>query len=230
MTERSLAIGPVCEMSPIQLAARCQQIQSDASHEPFCLALFRRAIVERCTLCWYYIYNQYYSLVRYWVAQRAPSDPNTIDDLTQDAFTAFWRFYTPDKLSCARGLGDVLSYLKSCAATAVTQAYRKVKGMVLEAELDEQVMSGQVCTGSIEALALQKMETQQLWAIVEATCGDEREHLVARLILQANLKPGDLARQFPDLFPTVAEVYRVKRNLLDRLRRDSSLREMYENE
>jgi hypothetical protein len=75
------------EISPSQLAARCRNIQPDASHEPFCFELVRRAIVEGSSLCWHYLHNQYYSLVRYWVSRRAPSDPDTIDDLTQNVFT-----------------------------------------------------------------------------------------------------------------------------------------------
>ena len=214
------------EMSPSQLAARCQNTLPDASHEPFCFELFRRAIIEGCSLCWHYLHNQYYSLVRYWVFQRSSSDPDMIDDLTQDAFTAFWRFYTPDKLACAGGLGAVLAYLKSCAASAVAQAHRKAEKMVLEAEWDEQIMSARSSTHSAEVTALQQMTAQHLWTVIEACCNDEREHLVTRLIFMDGLKPRHIVEQFPDFFSDVFEVYRVKRNLLDRLRRNLILRDM----
>jgi RNA polymerase sigma factor (sigma-70 family) len=217
------------ETSPAQLAAHCRNIQPDASHEPFCFELFRRAIVEGCSLSWHYLHNQYYSLVRYWVSRRAPSDSDTIDDLTQDAFAAFWRFYTPDKLARADGLGDILSYLKSCAASAVSQARRKAEHRVLEAEWDEQTVDACVSTRSAEASALQQVAAQRLWTVVAACCNDERERLVARLIFRAGIKPRHVAEQFPDLFPDVSDVYRVKRNLLDRLRRNPNLRGMRKN-
>jgi RNA polymerase sigma factor (sigma-70 family) len=214
------------EISPSQLAARCRNIQPDGSHEPFCFELVRRAIVEGSSLCWYYLHNQYYSLVRYWVSRRAPPDPDTIDDLTQDALSAFWRSYTPDKLARARGLGDVLAYLKSCAASAAAQARRKAKRNVVEAEWDERVVDACVSTRSAEASALQQLADQRLWAVIEACCNDERERLVARLIFVEGIKPRHVAERFPDLFPDVSDVYRVKRNLLERLRRDPNLRRM----
>jgi hypothetical protein len=217
------------EIATQQLAARCRNTRPDGSHEPFCLEFFRRAIVDGCSLCWYYLYNHYYSLVRYWVSQRITSDPDAIDDLTQDAFTAFWRFYTPEKLVRAAGLGDVLSYLKSCAASAIAQARRQAGRMVAKVEWDERAVDTRVSEHSAEVSALERMTAQQLWATVKACCNDEHDYLVARLMFVAGLKPSHIAGQFPDLFPDVAEIYRIKRNLLDRLRRHPTLREMCEN-
>jgi RNA polymerase sigma factor (sigma-70 family) len=213
-------------ISPPQLAARCQNNQSDASHEPFCFELFRRAILESCSLCWHYLHNQYYTLVRYWVSRRAPPDPDTIDDLTQDAFTSFLRFYTPDKLARANGLGDVLAFLKSCAATAVAQVYRKIKRRPLETTWDEQILDIHVSTPSAEESAAQQMIARQIWAAIEAHCNDELEHLVARAAFLYDLKPVRIAEQFPDRFSDVAEVRRIKRNLIGRLRRDPILQAM----
>jgi DNA-directed RNA polymerase specialized sigma24 family protein len=217
------------EIPPPQLAARCQNAQPDASHEPFCFELFRRAIVESCSLCWHYLHNQYFTLVRYWISLRTPPDPDTIDDLTQETLTNFWRFYTPDKLSQANGLGNILSYLKSCAASVVAQARRRADRMVAEAEWDQYLIDTQISTRSAEASALQQMTADQLWIAVEACCNDERDHLLARLIFLASLKPRQIAERFPEIFPDVAEVYRVKRNLLDRLHRDPIIRNMREN-
>lgn len=216
-------------ISPSQLAARCQQMQPDASHEPFCFELFRRAILEGCSLCWHYLHNQYYPLVRYWISQRAPPDPDTVDDLTQETFATFLRFYTPDKLAHADRLGAVLAYLKSCAASTVAQARRRTDPGMLE-DWDEQTVDSQVSAHSAEFAALQKLKAQDVWAALRACCNDERDCLVARLIFVSGTKPRDVALQHSDLFPDVAEVYRVKRNLLDRLRRHPIFREMRENE
>jgi len=217
------------ETFPSQLAARCQNTQQDGSHEPFCFELFHRAIVEDCSLCWHYLHNQYYSLVRYWVSLRTPPDPDAIDDLTQEAFTAFWRFYTPDKLACADGLGEILSYLKSCAASVVAQAHRGVERGVPEVEWDELAVDACVSIHSAEVFAFQHVAAEHLWAAVEACCSDDRERLLARLVFLVGLKPRHIAEQFPDPFPDVSEVYRLKRNLVARLRRDPTIRGMREN-
>lgn len=216
-------------LTPPKLAARCRNTQPDASHERFCFELFRRAIVEGCSLSWHYLHNQYYSLVRYWVCRRAPLDPDTVDDLTQDAFTAFWRFYSPEKLAYAAGLGDVLSYLKSCAASAVAQAFRRQERAVVEEGWDAGVVDGCVSTPSAEASASRHLDAQSLWAIIEERCNDERDLLVARLTFVSGMKPSRIAELCPDLFVDVSQVHRVKRNLLDRLRRHPVLRSMHEN-
>ena len=207
------------ELAASQLAARCRNTQPDASHEPFCLELFRRAIVEGCSLSWHCLHNQYYPLVRHWVWQCNPPDPDAIDDLTQDAFATFWRFYTSDKLARACGLGDVLWYLKSCVVSVVAQAHRKAKKQVLEEEWDERVVDLHSSAHSAEATAVQEMASQKLWATVAACCNDERERVLARLRFREGLKPRHIAERFPDLFPDVSDVYRIERNVLDRLRR-----------
>lgn len=217
------------EMTPAQLAAYCQDVQPGGSHEPFCFELFRRAITEGCSLCWHYLYNQYYPLVRYWVSQCVSSEPDVIEDLTQDAFLTFWRFYTSGKLACARGLQDILSYLKSCAASATVQARRKASRKPLEVQLDEQAIDTSISLQSAEVGVLGQINFQNIWAAVEACCNDERDRLIVHFVLLAGLKPRCLAARFPDLFPDVSEVYRVKRNLIDRLRRDPTIRELYEN-
>jgi len=217
------------ELAAFQLAARCQNKRPDGSHEPFCLELFRRAILENCSLCWHYVYCQYYALVRYWVSRRSPPDPDEIDDLTQEAFTAFWRSYTSDKLARARGLGDVLSYLKSCAGSAVAQARRKAERAILEAEWDEWVVDSDASAYSAEAAAMQRMSAQELWEAVEACCNGERERVLVRLMFREGMKPRHIPEQFPDLFPDVSDVYRVGRNLLERLRRHLARGDMPEN-
>ena len=218
----------VDKISPSRLAARCQNKQLDQSHEPFCFELFRRAIADRCSLCWHYVHNQYYRLVRYWVSMRAPSRPDTVEDLTQEAFAAFWRFYTCDKLAQARELGDVLAYLKTCAASAVAQLHRKAERAALETAWDERVVDAHTAAHSAERMALRQVDAQRLWATVESCCNDERDRLLARLTLLSGLKPRHIADRYPEMFPDVSEVYRIKRNLFDRLRRDPFLQAMCE--
>ena len=47
----------MCEIATQQLAARCRNTRPDGSHEPFCLELFHRAVVDGCSLCRYYLHN-----------------------------------------------------------------------------------------------------------------------------------------------------------------------------
>jgi len=114
-------------LSPSELSLQCRRKRADNSHEAFCIELFRRAIDRDCASCWTDIYEIYYRLLRLWIIQSA-ADPTLaaypVDELAQNAFTHFWRYYTSDKLARAKGLGHILKYLKSCAVTAVAQARR----------------------------------------------------------------------------------------------------------
>ena len=59
---------------------------------------------------------------------------------------------------------------------------------------------------------------------MEAELLDQAERLVARLCLVLDLKPREVYERHPDRFADVADVYRVKRNLLERLRRSPAIR------
>jgi DNA-directed RNA polymerase specialized sigma24 family protein len=219
---------PPDDLSPDQLAARCQNRQPDGSHEPFCLELFRRAIVESCSLCWHFVHRLYYPLARYWVTRRANLPSDDVDDLTQDAFVAFCRFYTSDRLAQAKGLGQVLRYLESCADTAVKQFWRRKKRSPVEVTLEQEVVNRHHSDASAEAAALERVTTQEIWSAIEARCQSEQERIVAWRSLVVGAKPHEIAAWHPELFPGVKDVYRVKRSLFDRLSRDPLLQAMYE--
>jgi hypothetical protein len=67
-----------------------------------------------------------------------------------------------------------------------------------------------------------------LWSAVYGELQDDAERLVARLSLQLSMKPAEIQKLHPENFPTIGDVYRIKRNLLDRLRRSPRLREFLE--
>jgi hypothetical protein len=67
--------------------------------------------------------------------------------------------------------------------------------------------------------------SEGLWSAIEAEVKDEAERLVAYLGLALELKPQEIHTRHPEQFATVAQVYTVKRNLLDRLRRNTAIRQ-----
>lgn len=213
---------------PDQLAAHCQNNRSNHSHEPFCLELFRRAIVKGSSLCWDYLHRLYYPLVRYWVNRRATRlSPDEIDDLVQDAFITFYRFYTPDRLAQAQRLGEVLRYLESCVATTVAEFWRRRQRSATQVEWKQETIDRNWSTASAEAIALENVQAQEIWSAVEARCQNRQERVIVRLS-RVGAKPRQIAAQHPRLFPTVQDVYRVKRTLFKRLSRDPIVRMMYE--
>jgi hypothetical protein len=64
-----------------------------------------------------------------------------------------------------------------------------------------------------------ELAARELWAIVVDEVADETERLLVRLSFVEHLKPRQVQARYPDRFAGVGDVYRIKRNLLDRLRR-----------
>src|SRR4051794_33133744 len=116
------ALPEVSELPLGRLLEGCQQRQPDNSHEAFCFELFRPAIVEKSEPCWFALYQQYKKLLYSWTLQFAKTPTRigavTIEEMVADAFTAFWRAFTPAKLNKAGRLASILAYLKACTATA----------------------------------------------------------------------------------------------------------------
>jgi hypothetical protein len=63
----------------------------------------------------------------------------------------------------------------------------------------------------------------RFWAIVNDSLHDESERVLAHLVYECNLKSAEVQARRPDLFPTVGDVYRITRNVLDRLKRNRAL-------
>ncbi|MFN8490477.1 MAG: hypothetical protein U0350_23005 [Caldilineaceae bacterium] len=233
MTSTQTAI-PMQGLTPTQLAEQCGQSRPDNAHEPFCFELFRRAISEKSEECWGALYRQYQKLVYRWVVEYAKTNQavgdTPLEELVADAFTSFWRAFTPVKLQNANRLNSVLSYLKSCAVTAVLQARRRTTYTVAQVSWDTQeeaMHSPPGRTGNPEPTVLQKTEAAHLWAIVNRCCNDERERIIARLSFVADLKPQAILEKHPDLFTDVADIYTTRRNLKNRLWRDEQLRTLW---
>ena len=229
------SILALARLTPVQLQEGCQQSRPDNLHEPFCFELFRRAIVEKSEQCWSAIYQQYQKLVFGWTLQFAKTNDRigdvTIEEMVLDAFTAFWRAFKPDKLANAERLASILAYLKSCAATSVLQARRKAENKLVETAWDEIVIDSETATTQVQTrsvdVLLQQINAEQLWTIVDHRCLTEKDRIVARLSLVANLKPRLILEQHPELFASVAEIYMLSRNLKNRLGRDEALREFW---
>jgi len=114
----------------------------------------------------------------------------------------------------------VLRYLKMCARSAAIDAARtRAPALSLDESPVEEADRAPVLA---EAHA-ERDAHARFWSIVNATLRDERERILAHLMYERGLKSAEVQAKRPDLFPTAAEVYRVTRNVLDRLKRNRDL-------
>lgn len=215
------------------LLKRCRDRQADASHEAFCLELFRRAISGEDETCWEVLYENYRGMLCHWILQFARSrghEVEELDTLVVEALGAFWSAFTADKLARSNGLGSVLTYLKACAVTAVQQDIRTHAKVSLQS--DDRLSLEDIEVAAPEerqpdAVIANGMDSQRLWQIVRQVCNDDNELLLAELNFSTGLKPAEIVARYPDLFPNIDDVYSLLRNLRNRLRRNGELRQLW---
>jgi DNA-directed RNA polymerase specialized sigma24 family protein len=200
---------------------RHDQATSDAC----AIELFRRAICARDELAWEAIYTQYHGMVRAWLC-RHPAWPTIGDDLedwVNGVFERFWSAVTPDRFCSFPTVAALLRYLKLCAHSVLLDELRARHGRRMQPLTEGIVATG---VGNAERTVLASVTNKALWSAVEAEVKDEAERLVAYLSLALEMKPQEIHARHPEQFPSVAQVYTIKRNLLDRLRHNTAIRQL----
>jgi hypothetical protein len=66
------------------------------------------------------------------------------------------------------------------------------------------------------------LSVPSLWGLIAAWL-NEHERLLLVLTYSYGMTPMQICRQYRDCFPTVQDVYRMKHNILERLRRNQRL-------
>lgn len=198
-------------------ALPCRTDGGQISAEPF--ELFRRAIVDGDQEAWETIYFRYQRLVGSWLRRHtAAALVGEADDyLINRAFERFWLYVKPERFNSFAGLPALLQYLKLCAHGALLDEARAQARKQVVHGGDYAQLSGIDEVGEREA-------ARMLWQAVRAETRDEPERLIAMHSFIHGLKPREIYVRHPDQFVSIAEIYRIKRNLLERLRRDEAIR------
>lgn len=228
----------VVAMDVATLARCCHEetahfLSRQPSRDAFCMELFRRAVVDREDAAWQAIYSAYTVLVRKWIttlglAAQAGADA---DDLVNAAFERFWRAMDGPKFGQFSSLGALIQYLKMCTRCAVidyqrARAVRSAEVLVSDCEDALRDMAADV---DVETEALVASSEADLWATLRAVLGEPHDMLVARLSFVDGLTPRQIQALHSTAFASVGDVYRIKRNVLERLRRHSALRAYVEH-
>jgi DNA-directed RNA polymerase specialized sigma24 family protein len=114
----------------------------------------------------------------------------------------------------------VLAYLRTCARSVVLDAQRRRQAHLALEDAGEEASD----EPSPHVHCLAREEQEALWRMVARHLRDERERRLVVLIYQTGLRPAEVHARHPELFPRVDDVYRLHRNILERLRRDGELR------
>ncbi|HEY3110768.1 MAG TPA: sigma-70 family RNA polymerase sigma factor [Chloroflexota bacterium] len=217
-------------MSLPGLARACAEETSkykrgETVRDSYCMELLRRAICDRDGAAWEVLLTQYRGLVLAWVRQHPASATlaEEGDYWVMRVFERFWMAVGPDRFGSFGQLAGVLRYLKMCVHSVLldearARAARPAETLDdLEADLPDRV--------DVEAEVLDRVSGPDLWAAIERVLIDESERRVIYCSFALEMKPSEIHAREPELFATVADVYRIKRNAIDRLRRSADIRE-----
>lgn len=215
------------------IAHRCVQetelfFQRQSYDPRYCFELFRRAIVHRNQRAWELAYAQYSSLVAGWVERHSafPTSGEEVQYFVNRAFEKMWVALTPDKFSNFSDLKSLLRYLQMCVHSVILDQVRSIEQFVVDA--DTAVLDAEGLAGNpvVENRVLTRMHRQELWREINARLrsGKERQVVYGSFVLA--MKPRELCAQFQETFRDVNEIYRIKENVLARLRRDVELRKL----
>lgn len=216
--EKPAQVDPLLTIA--ELSFLCQDETTRYWHrEPvsalYGLELFRRAVMGNET-AWVAVYTQYAGLVRSWL-RGWTHDENEVEDGVVAAFEKFWRALDAAKFSRFGSLGAVLQYLKQCAYTGHLDHVRLTRARESEIPLDE--TSWDVPDADdLEAHVSARVDAPLFWRTVQQVVDDERAFWVLYFSYHVGLRPQEICARYEANFPDVAEVYRLKRTALDRLR------------
>jgi DNA-directed RNA polymerase specialized sigma24 family protein len=189
--------------------------------------LFRRAVCEQSNEAWEALIDRYRGLVLAWVRQHASAAvAHEADDYwVTRTFERLWTAIGPERFHQFPTMGALMQYLKLCAHSAVMDDARARRAAQLES-LDDLPPARCPTVPDSASAAADRLEGQELWASILRLVTDDSERLVVYLSFAHDLKPGQIYERHPRRYASVADVYRVKRNVLDRLRRCPHLKRL----
>jgi hypothetical protein len=217
------------EVALLDLARRCHEetvrfLRGEARDDTFCYEIFLRAIVQREDTAWAAIVAQYRGIVLAYVGQHTVAtmmhEPD--DYWVNRAFQRFWSAVGADRFAQFPDLAALLKYLKLCVHSVLMDEVRARRGGMVSS-LDD-VPETAAVRGDAAHSVVGQLAGEELWAAILRELHDEAEQVVAYLSFTRDMKPSDIFQRHPRLYASVDDVYRIKRNVVERLRRSADIR------
>lgn len=213
----------------VELARLCREetlrfLRGEERDDAYCFEIFQRAVVQREDDAWEAIVGQYRGIVLAYVGQHTAAallrEPD--DFWVNRAFQRFWSAVTADRFEKFPDLPALLKYLKLCVHSVLMDEVRARRAGSV-ASLDE-VPESLPGRANAEGSVIGRLAGEQLWRAILHQLQGQAEQQVVYLSFARDLKPAEIAERHPELFASVADVYRVKRNVVERLRRSAEIR------
>jgi hypothetical protein len=211
-----------CEMSLPVLAAQCLREvdnyrQGEPCTETYGLELLRRATFQDNQEAWAWVQHCYGGMVRGWlrrhpqreVACRLESEENYV----AQTFERFWQATAFNQQVEFSALAAALQYLRASLNGAILDMLRAY------ARPGEVSLPGPGEPG--EPLVEDSTDNGEVWEILQMILSNPREQRLAYLLFHCGLKPREIVRFCPQEWSDVQEIYRLRRNIMERLLRNA---------
>lgn len=190
----------------------------ETQHNQESLELFQRAISQRTDEDWSLLVERFQGLVLAWVRNHSRRELayhyHTPEYYASLAFERFWQATTRNSALTFTSLESALSYLKASLNGAILDTLRSYARP--EVPLPE---PGYL--HPVELTSEDHTSEHELWDAIKSLIPTPREQRVAYLLFHCGLKPREIVQFCSDEFPSVSEVHRLRRNIVERLLRQA---------
>lgn len=203
------------------LVERCQQEilayrRGEPFHEAYGLELLHRAIIQDDQVAWQGVQQCLDQMVRGWLrchpSRAAACRWESEENYVALAFARFWQATTRQRLVFETFAG-ALAYLRASLNGVLLdtlRAYARPKEIPLS-ETGE----------SAEPFGEDQSESNEVWEVLQTMLSNERERRLAYLLYHCGLKPREVVRFCPQEWSGIQEIYRLRRNIMERLFRNA---------
>ena len=143
------------------------------------------------------------------------------------AFEKVWLALSPGKFNRFPNLKSVLRYLQMCVHSVILDQVRRAEQPAANVQIGTLDANTNGTNPAVREQALDRIVRRELWDQINERLRNEKERRVIYGSFALGLKPGQLYSHFPQAFCNVTEIYRIKENVLARLRRDADLLELF---
>jgi len=189
----------------------------ESSNDRYCLEIFRRAVMLHDEDAWAFLQRQLSENTRIWLSRHPSRDAALRHEGEQsyidEAFRRFWQALSEHQL-VFNTLASALSYLHFCLNSAIMDTLRSFS-RPREEPLPEYGQSD-----TEELMVEDSYQENELWEIIEGLLLSDKEKRVAYLHFHCNLKPREIMHYCPGEFSSESEIYRLKRNIMERILRN----------
>jgi hypothetical protein len=214
--------GTCSALSAQLLAAHCLRElnnyhRGEPSTDMYGLELLHRATILGDQEAWTWLQHCFSGVVRGWLhhhpSREAASRLESEENYVAQAFERFWQATALTQHVEFRTLAAALQYLRASLNGAILdtlRAYSRPREVTLPGP-------GEPGEPEVE----DKTDDSEVWEILKALLPDGHEQRVAYLLFHCGLKPREIVRFCPQEFRDIREIYRTRRNIMERLLRQT---------